>query len=51
MAEATYYIDKEVGQDIPEHTGEKELPYKSLGYAVFIRGDGANFLTRKSLTG
>ncbi|KAG9190293.1 asparaginyl-tRNA synthetase [Alternaria panax] len=51
MAEATYYIDEDVGHDIPEQTGDESLPYKSLGYAVLTRGDAAKFLTRKSVTG
>ncbi|CAN9183007.1 unnamed protein product [Alternaria alternata] len=51
MAEATYYIDEDVGHDIPEQTGDESLPYKSLGYAVLTRGETAKFLTRKSVTG
>src|SRR5689334_11681760 len=51
MAEATYYIDEDVGHDTSEQTGDQELPYKSLGYAVLTRGEKATFLTRKSVTG
>ena len=51
MAEPTYYIDEDVGQDIAEQTGDESLPYKSLGYAVLTRGETAKFLTRKSVTG
>ncbi|KAJ4320566.1 hypothetical protein N0V94_003324 [Neodidymelliopsis sp. IMI 364377] len=51
MAEATYYIDEDVGQDIPEQTGDESLPFKSLGYAVYTKGEAAKFKTRKSVTG
>ncbi|KAL1793934.1 hypothetical protein ACET3X_007355 [Alternaria dauci] len=51
MADVTYYIDEDVGHDIPEQTGDESLPYKSLGYAVLTRGETAKFLTRKSVTG
>ncbi|KAJ4375057.1 hypothetical protein N0V83_002137 [Neocucurbitaria cava] len=51
MAEATYYIDEDVGHDTSEQTGQEELPYKSLGYAVLTQGESAKFLTRKSVTG
>ncbi|CAO2654188.1 Nn.00g109210.m01.CDS01 [Neocucurbitaria sp. VM-36] len=51
MAEATYYIDEDVGHDTSEQTGQEELPYKSLGYAVLTQGETAKFLTRKSVTG
>jgi asparaginyl-tRNA synthetase len=51
MAEQTYYIDEDVGLDTPQQTGAEDSPYKSLGYAVFTRGDDKNaFKTRKSLT-
>ena len=51
MAQPTYYIDEDVGQDIAEQTGDESLPYKSLGYAVLTRGETPKFLTRKSVTG
>ncbi len=51
MADTTYYIDEDVGHDTSEQTGDQELPYKSLGYAVLTRGEEAKFLTRKSVTG
>jgi asparaginyl-tRNA synthetase len=51
MADATYYIDEDVGQDIPEQTGDESLPFKSLGYAVYTKGEAAKFKTRKSVTG
>lgn len=51
MAETTYYIDEDVGQDIDTQTGDESLPYKTLGYAVFTQGETHKFLTRKSLTG
>ncbi|KAF1945790.1 asparaginyl-tRNA synthetase [Clathrospora elynae] len=51
MAEATYYIDEDVGHDTPEQTGDESLPYKSLGYAVLTRTEVPKFLTRKSVTG
>ncbi|KAF2134661.1 cytoplasmic asparaginyl-tRNA synthetase-like protein [Dothidotthia symphoricarpi CBS 119687] len=51
MADATYYIDEDVGHDTPEQTGDESLPYKSLGYAVYTRGETAKFKTRKSVTG
>ncbi|KAF1848531.1 asparaginyl-tRNA synthetase [Cucurbitaria berberidis CBS 394.84] len=51
MAEPTYYIDEDVGHDTAEQTGQEDLPYKSLGYAVLTRGESAKFLTRKSVTG
>ncbi|KAF2661721.1 asparaginyl-tRNA synthetase [Lophiostoma macrostomum CBS 122681] len=51
MAEATYYIDEDVGQDISTQTGADDLPYKTLGFAVLTHGDSHKFLSRKSLTG
>lgn len=51
MAETTYYIDEDVGQDLTTQTGDESLPYKSLGFAVLSHGDSHKFLTRKSLTG
>ncbi|EAT89443.2 hypothetical protein SNOG_02712 [Parastagonospora nodorum SN15] len=51
MADATYYIDEDVGHDTAEQTGDESLPYKSLGYAVLTRGETAKFKTRKSVTG
>ncbi|KAH9861621.1 hypothetical protein J1614_011373 [Plenodomus biglobosus] len=51
MADATYYIDEDVGQDTPEQTGDEKSPYKSLGYALYTRGETATYKTRKSLTG
>jgi asparaginyl-tRNA synthetase len=51
MADATYYIDEDVGHDTAEQTGDESLPYKSLGHAVLTRGETAKFKTRKSVTG
>lgn len=51
MAESTYYIDEDVGQDIDTQTGNESLPYKSLGFAVLTHGESHKFLTRKSVTG
>ncbi|CAA9957202.1 cytoplasmic asparaginyl-tRNA synthetase [Pyrenophora teres f. maculata] len=51
MAEATYYIDEDVGHDTADQTGDESLPYKTLGFAVLTRGDNHKFLTRKSVTG
>ncbi|KAL1609689.1 hypothetical protein SLS59_001198 [Nothophoma quercina] len=51
MADATYYVDEDVGQDIPEQTGDESLPYKTLGYAIYQKGEAAKFKTRKSVTG
>ncbi|OSS49444.1 hypothetical protein B5807_05531 [Epicoccum nigrum] len=51
MADATYYIDEDVGQDVPEQTGAEDSPYKTLGYAVYQKGEAAKFKTRKSVTG
>ena len=51
MADSTYYIDEDVGHDNSDQSGDQELPYKSLGFAVLTRGDTAKFLTRKSVTG
>jgi asparaginyl-tRNA synthetase len=51
MAEATYYIDEDVGADLPTQTGEESSPYKTLGFAVFTHGETHKFLARKSLTG
>lgn len=51
MAENTYYIDEDVGQDVDTQTGDEKLPYKSLGFAVLTHGESHKFLTRKSVTG
>lgn len=51
MAEATYYIDEDVGQDVSTQTGDESLPYKTLGFAVLTHGETHKFLHRKSLTG
>ena len=51
MADATYYIDEDVGQDVPEQTGAEDSPYKTLGYAIYQKGEAAKFKTRKSVTG
>lgn len=51
MADTTYYIDEDVGQDIETQEGSEELPYKTLGFAVLTRTEAPKFLTRKSLTG
>jgi asparaginyl-tRNA synthetase len=51
MAEATYYIDEDVGQDISTQSGAEDLPYKTLGFAVLTHGEPHKFLARKSLTG
>ena len=52
MAETThFYVDEDVGQDIDTQTGDESLPYKTLGFGVFTRGDDAQFKVRKSLTG
>ncbi|KAF2115481.1 hypothetical protein BDV96DRAFT_493513 [Lophiotrema nucula] len=51
MADKTFYIDEDVGQDTAEQTGADDVPYKSLGFAVFTQGEEHKFLTRKSLTG
>jgi asparaginyl-tRNA synthetase len=51
MAESTYYIDEDVGQDIDTQTGDESLPFKSLGFAVLTHGEAHKFLTRKSVTG
>jgi asparaginyl-tRNA synthetase len=51
MADATYYIDEDAGQDLDTQTGAEDLPFKSLGFAVFTKGENAKFLTRKSVTG
>ncbi|KAJ4346991.1 uncharacterized protein N0V89_010925 [Didymosphaeria variabile] len=51
MAESTYYIDEDVGQDIDTQTGDESLPFKSLGFAVLTHGESHTFLTRKSVTG
>ena len=51
MAETTYYIDEDVGQDISTQTGAEDLPYKTLGFAVLTQTETPRFLTRKSLTG
>jgi asparaginyl-tRNA synthetase len=51
MAEATYYIDEDVGQDISTQSGAEDLPYKTLGFAVLTHGESHKFLARKSLTG
>ncbi|KAF2711690.1 asparaginyl-tRNA synthetase [Pleomassaria siparia CBS 279.74] len=51
MADTTYYIDEDVGQDIEAQTGDEKLPYKTLGFAVLTHGEQPKFLARKSLTG
>ncbi|ORY13295.1 hypothetical protein BCR34DRAFT_481334 [Clohesyomyces aquaticus] len=51
MADATYYIDEDAGQDSKSQTGAEDSPYKTLGFAVLTHGDSAKFLTRKSVTG
>ncbi|KAF2268454.1 asparaginyl-tRNA synthetase [Lojkania enalia] len=51
MADQTYYIDEDVGEDTTTQTGAEDLPYKTLGFAVLSHGEGAKFLTRKSVTG
>lgn len=51
MADATYYVDEDVGQDIDTQPGDESLPYKTLGFAVLTRGEDAKFMARKSLTG
>lgn len=51
MADATYYVDEDVGHDTAEQTGDQDLPYKTLGYAVLTRGETAKYKTRKSVTG
>lgn len=51
MAESTYYIDEDVGQDVDTQTGAESSPFKSLGYAVLTHGESHKFLTRKSVTG
>lgn len=51
MAESTYYIDEDVGQDIDTQKGDESLPFKSLGFAVLTHGESHKFLTRKSVTG
>lgn len=51
MAETTYYIDEDAGQDLSTQTGDESLPYKTLGFAVLTHGESHRFLHRKSLTG
>lgn len=51
MAEKTFYIDEDAGQDLTTQTGDESLPYKSLGFAVLTQGETNKFLTRKSVTG
>lgn len=51
MAESTYYVDEDVGQDLTTQTGDESLPYKTLGFAVFTQGETHKFFTRKSVTG
>lgn len=51
MADKTYYIDEDAGQDTTEQTGAEDLPYKSLGFAVLTHTETPKFLTRKSVTG
>ena len=51
MAENTYYIDEDVGQDVDTQAGDEKLPFKSLGFAVLTHGESHKFLTRKSVTG
>lgn len=46
MADVTYYVDLEHGQDTPEQTGEETLPYKTLAYAIYQKGETAKFKTR-----
>ncbi|KAF3053060.1 hypothetical protein E8E11_011734 [Didymella keratinophila] len=46
MADATYYVDFDAGQDTPEQTGEETLPYKTLAYAIYQKGEAAKFKTR-----
>ncbi|KAL5420548.1 hypothetical protein PMIN04_006348 [Paraphaeosphaeria minitans] len=50
MAESTYYIDEDVGQDM-DTAGAESTPFKSLGFAVLTHGESHKFLTRKSVTG
>ncbi|KAK7180183.1 hypothetical protein DPSP01_012059 [Paraphaeosphaeria sporulosa] len=50
MAESTYYIDEDVGQDI-DTAGAESTPFKSLGFGVLTHGESHKFLTRKSVTG
>ena len=50
MAEQTYYIDEDVGEDVASQAGTEASPYKSLGFAVLQHGDSHQFLTRKSTT-
>ncbi|KAF2445738.1 asparaginyl-tRNA synthetase [Karstenula rhodostoma CBS 690.94] len=51
MAESTYYIDEDVGEDIDTRTGDESQPFKSLGFAVLTHGESHKFLARKSVTG
>jgi asparaginyl-tRNA synthetase len=51
MADATYYIDEDVGHDTTEQTGDESLPYKTLGFALLTHGESAKYKTRKSVTG
>ncbi|KAF2878109.1 hypothetical protein BDV95DRAFT_556716 [Massariosphaeria phaeospora] len=51
MAETTYYIDEDVGQDSTSQNGDETSPYKSLGFAVLSHGEWHKFVTRKSDTG
>lgn len=51
MAEQTFYIDEDVGEDSPSQQGTESSPYKSLGFAVLTHSDSPKFLTRKSTSG
>jgi asparaginyl-tRNA synthetase len=51
MAETTYYIDEDVGQDEPSQAGDEKSPFKSLGFVVLTHGETHKFMTRKSETG
>ena len=51
MADTTYYIDEDVGQDVATQAGTQEQPYKTLGFSVLTHGETPKFLTRKSVTG
>lgn len=51
IAEQTYYIDEDVGEDVESQAGTESSPYESLGFAVLRRGDSHQFLTRKSTAG
>ncbi|KAF2808009.1 cytoplasmic asparaginyl-tRNA synthetase-like protein [Mytilinidion resinicola] len=51
MAEPTFYIDEDVGEDTPSQQGTESSPYKTLGFAVLTHGDSPKFLARKSTSG